>query len=38
VAAAVGLRGLRMTYRPEYLPQFTGRFAPIEAAEPVLSG
>ncbi|MBM3992230.1 MAG: tryptophanase [Planctomycetes bacterium] len=36
--AASGLRGLRMTYRPEYLPHFTGRFAPVEAAEPVFSG
>lgn len=34
---ARSLRGLRMTYRPEYLPHFTSRFAPVEAAEPVLS-
>jgi tryptophanase len=31
------LRGLRMTYRPEYLPHFTGRFAPLEARVPVAS-
>ena len=34
---ARSLRGLRMTYRPEYLPHFTGRFAPVEAAELALS-
>ena len=34
---ARGLRGLRMTYRPDYLPHFTGRFAPVEVPEPVLN-
>jgi len=26
---ARSLRGLRMSYRPEYLPHFTARFEPI---------
>ena len=28
-ARAKELRGLRMTYRPQYLPHFTGRFEPV---------
>ena len=28
-AKAKELRGLRMTYRPQYLPHFTGRFEPV---------
>jgi len=28
-AGAASLRGLRMTYRPPYLPHFTGRFEPM---------
>ena len=37
VQRASSLRGLRMTYRPECLPHFTGRFAPVETAELAVS-